>query len=265
MSASNAQSSDIFESGSLIEASLQPGTESGTSSEPDRNSIKLSDGSINREREARISAKGEGYHDFFLATSGPENNKVESGTNPELVKQETTSNPVVSLSLKEAVDFYKISEKTIRLRIKEGKIPAQKVQGANVPEWRIYPNGIPSEVIKPSSEPVPELSEYTSSLDETDSPYAETEIEPEPEWYRSGSASETRQERPVIVSIAPELKTLMDVITKQAEKLEAANLRIGYLQAQTDNYQKEIKLLTDSQHKRGWWVRFSAWFIGKKD
>lgn len=262
MSVSNAQPSDIFESGSIIEAPLQSGTESGTSPEPDRNSSKPLDGAVKQEREARISAKGEGYHDFFLATSGPENINFESGTNPEPVQQEVTSSPVVSLSLKEAVDFYKISEKTIRLRIKEGKIPAQKVQGANVPEWRIYPNGIPAEVIKPSSEPVPELSEYTSSLDETESPYAETEIEAEPEWYRSGSASETRQERPVIVSIAPELKTLMDVITKQAEKLEAANLRIGYLQAQTDSYEKEIKLLTDSQRKAGWWARFSSWFLG---
>ena len=65
-------------------------------------------------------------------------------------------------------------------------------------------------------------------------------------------------------SFAPELKTLMDVITKQAEKLEAASMRIGYLEARTENYEREIKLLTDSQYERGWWARFASWFIGTK-
>lgn len=45
------------------------------------------------------------------------------------------------------------------------------------------------------------------------------------------------------------------------EKLEAANHRNGYLEAQTEGYQDQIKLLTDSQHKRGWWARFASWFV----
>ncbi len=45
------------------------------------------------------------------------------------------------------------------------------------------------------------------------------------------------------------------------EKLEAANHRNGYLEAQTEGYQDQIKFLTDSQHKHGWWTRFSSWFV----
>ncbi|PZM77185.1 MAG: hypothetical protein DKT66_28510 [Candidatus Melainabacteria bacterium] len=45
------------------------------------------------------------------------------------------------------------------------------------------------------------------------------------------------------------------------ERLEAANHRNGYLEAQAEGFQEQIKLLTDSQHKRGWWARFSSWFM----
>ena len=99
---------------------------------------------------------------------------------------------------------------------------------------------------------------------------AGTKVEPErkqhgtdmePDWYIDSKIPAPSQES--LVSFTPELKTLLDVITKQAEKLEAASMRIGYLEARTENYESQIKLLTDSQHKRGWWVRFSSWFLGK--
>ena len=45
------------------------------------------------------------------------------------------------------------------------------------------------------------------------------------------------------------------------ERLEAANHRNGYLEAQAEGFQEQIKLLTDSQHKRGWWARFASWFV----
>jgi len=45
------------------------------------------------------------------------------------------------------------------------------------------------------------------------------------------------------------------------ERLEAANHRNGYLEAQAEGYQEQIKLLTDSQHKQGWWARFASWFV----
>jgi hypothetical protein len=51
-------------------------------------------------------------------------------------------------------------------------------------------------------------------------------------------------------------------------KLEGATYRIGYLESQLEERQKEIelhqqqiKLLTDSQHKPSWWAKFSSWFF----
>jgi len=47
------------------------------------------------------------------------------------------------------------------------------------------------------------------------------------------------------------------------ERLEAANHRNGYLEAQVDQQSKQIKLLTDSQHKPSFWSQLSSWFLGK--
>lgn len=47
------------------------------------------------------------------------------------------------------------------------------------------------------------------------------------------------------------------------KKLEAATFRAGYLQAQLEASQDTIKLLTDGQHKTGWWTRFCSWFLGR--
>ena len=46
-------------------------------------------------------------------------------------------------------------------------------------------------------------------------------------------------------------------------KLEAASYRIGYLEAQLETERQQIKLLTDSQHKSGWWTRFKKWCGGQ--
>jgi hypothetical protein len=54
---------------------------------------------------------------------------------------------------------------------------------------------------------------------------------------------------------------LLNVINEKDQKLEAATYRIGWLESQLQDREKEIKLLTDSQHKPGWWAKFSNWFF----
>jgi len=46
-------------------------------------------------------------------------------------------------------------------------------------------------------------------------------------------------------------------------KLEGASYRIGYLEAQLEAERRQVKLLTDSQHKAGWWARFKKWCAGQ--
>ena len=56
--------------------------------------------------------------------------------------------------------------------------------------------------------------------------------------------------------------TVLAIVQQQSEQLknaytylDAATARILYLQQQLENKDQEIKLLTDSQHKAGWWSR----------
>lgn len=75
----------------------------------------------------------DGMEDLFQGGSTPEPGQNQGGSTPE-----------PGLTLKEAVEFYKISEKSVRIRIGQGKILAIKVAGNNGPEWRIFPNGLPT-------------------------------------------------------------------------------------------------------------------------
>ena len=52
---------------------------------------------------------------------------------------------------------------------------------------------------------------------------------------------------------------LWDLVKQQAEKIEALSVRNGWLESQLQERDKEIKLLTDSQHKAKWWQRLVRW------
>jgi hypothetical protein len=57
---------------------------------------------------------------------------------------------------------------------------------------------------------------------------------------------------------------LWEMVRTQATKIEALTARNGWLESQLHERQediKELKLLTDSQNKRGWWARFASWFV----
>jgi len=223
------------------------GNQSGTRTEVDLNQTGNTNGDVSATKVNQWQASHGGFDDFFQSTElkiKPVEEQNQAGT---------TLEPV--LTLKEAVEFYKISEKTIRLHIGQGKIPARKEQGPKGLEWRIYPSGIPQE---------PELIEIDTEVEiDGNQPGTSTDET----WNHTGTSQvPDRNQSPEMVNRlnGGELDQFLDVIKTQAEKLEAANFRIGYLEAQTVSYKDQIKLLTDSQHKRGWWLRFCSWFIGER-
>ena len=65
---------------------------------------------------------------------------------------------------------------------------------------------------------------------------------------------------------------LLELLDKQNKELQAAYWRNGRLENQVEELQQVVqfqqeqlrdhmKLLTDSQHKPGWWAKFSSWFF----
>lgn len=195
----------------------------------------------------------EGFDGLFQGGSTPEPGQNQGGSTPE-----------PGLTLKEAVEFYKISEKSVRIRIGQGKIPAIKVSGNNGPEWRIFPNGLPTEPDRNqgSTSVEPDRNQSGSAVE------AETIEEPtavEPEWcgVETESVSYSRVGEST-GSARQDLSQLLEVIKAQAEKLEAANYRIGYLQSKVENQDEQIKLLTCSERDKSWWSEFVSWFMGRQ-
>lgn len=63
---------------------------------------------------------------------------------------------------------------------------------------------------------------------------------------------------------AQELDSFKDrLLIELQSKVEALTWRNGYLESQLQERDKEIKLLTDSQHKSGWWARFCSWLASR--
>jgi excisionase family DNA binding protein len=133
----------------------------------------------------------------------------------------TVTSTVPTWSLKTAAEKLGVSANTIRKRIKDGELQACKVEGANGPEWRISPP--------------------TDTLTTTPSESA-------------------------TVTITPAIETLLKVIESQAKQLDAisdqvkaASQVIMYQRSQLEERDSAIKLLTDGQHKSGWWSKLKAW------
>ncbi|MBX9723288.1 MAG: helix-turn-helix domain-containing protein [Candidatus Obscuribacterales bacterium] len=225
--------------------------QNGTSPEADRNQPSSQAAPTLQPDKSPKTTSIIGFEDFFQSNCERAEGRNQAGTTLE-----------AALSLKEAVDFYKISEKTIRLHISQGKIDGRKEQGPRGLEWRIYPNGFPKANIN---------SEVTEQIEaghcQAENTPAEDRNQPgnitEPDWNQTGNEVIETTTKGI------ELDKLIEIIQLQSQKLEdankrleSANYRIGYLEAQTSNYQEQVKLLTDSQHK-GWWNRFCSWFIGR--
>jgi len=163
----------------------------------------------------------------------PSSTPTDTGSNtpsntPATVVTVTTT--PTGWTLKMASENLGLSMNTIRKRIKDRELHGYKVTGPNGPEWRITPpQGTPSN---------------TSSITPTES---------------------------VTVTSTPTIEALLKVIenqTKQidasAEQLKAASQVIMYQKLQLEERDEQIKLLTDSQHKQGWWPRLKSWLTSDR-
>lgn len=79
------------------------------------------------------------------------------------------------------------------------------------------------------------------------------------------SANATQREAVQNASSSPEMNILSQAFDDMARKLEAATYRVGWLESQLQEREKDIKLLTDSQHKTSRWAVFKKWFLGQQD
>ena len=139
--------------------------------------------------------------------------------------------PSRGLTFKEACDYYKLQPTALRTRIKAGEIDAEKIEGLNGPEWRVYTETVAQPLRDPSVTVAQPLREVPDNR---------------------------------LLDLVEDLQSKLE---KANRELQAAHYRVGYLENQVSERERDIqeldgtvKLLTDSQHQSKWWFKFSSWF-----
>ena len=138
----------------------------------------------------------------------------------------------------EAAAFFGVSVRTIRRRLQDGTLSGCKMSGPNGLEWRVDP------VARTDKDPV--------RLDAPDS------LDKDPVTVQSTDTTALADK------LFDYLREKDELLLSKDKDLQAASATIGYLKAQIEAQDHQLKLLTDSQHKGGWWAKFSSWFFKGK-
>lgn len=205
----------------------------------------------------------EGFEDVFDSDS-PEDLSEGDRTALDQTRNESSSvedgpdelkHPI---TVEEAAAALGISANAVCKRLRKGTLTGIKVPGKFKEEWLV--EGIDLievlDVDLPESEDSPKGEEENQWTDQDQTPDDARSVQDGPESAIESSVAMTR---------------LIELVDKQAAKLEVAAGQIGYLKAQVDSQTRlleareaEIKLLTDRKQQEGWWSRFCTWFLGSR-
>jgi len=198
----------------------------------------------------------------------------EQDANQTLSSSSVREQDASYLSVEQAATLLGISVRAVQKRLKKGALTGRKEKTDRGERWLV-------EVREQDAS----RSENGSLVREQDASRSENgSLVREQDASRSENGSLVReQENGSYGCIHPAQDVIMieaDVDSDHAPgteqltrellaKLEVLTYRNGYLEAQLADRQKEvelhqqqIKLLTDSQHTRGWWSKFASWFMG---
>jgi len=184
------------------------------------------------------STSVDGLEEVFI-TSEPVTTTSEDSELPEVIGSTASE----LLNTEEAAKRLGISSRAVINRLKSGSLPGKLVQGKYRKEWRVF-----WDAVRKSSEEPPEIRIENSEPSEATTENAS-------EGLRSSSEhSEGSSDSTAILGLLEQNKRLMD-------QLNALTYRNGYLESKLEEREREVKLLTDSQQRQGWWARFASWFV----
>lgn len=193
-----------------------------------------------RDYQIPNSVTTEGLDELF-ADSVPgsfmANQVAEPGSEP------VDSSAVELVSTEEAAKRLGISARAVIKRLKSGSLRGFRDNSKHRAEWRIYWS-------EPSSEP--------GGTDHSDGSFCGTEA-------KNGTFKGT-EEQDRFGTDAP--LYLVELNKQLLEQVQLLTYHKGYLESQLAEREKDIierdaklLMLTDSQHKLGWWAKFSSWFF----
>lgn len=149
------------------------------------------------------------------------------------------------LSIEDASRRLGISKNAVQKRLKRGKLIGKKTSGPYGDIWLV------------------DLSSENQVLEvEFENPEGVDEAE---EAKPSGSASERPDSEGSAKGLAKGLagRTEIDLVWQMEllNRVERLSLENGQLKALLQEREKEVRLLTDSQQRTGWWTKFASWFL----
>lgn len=138
----------------------------------------------------------------------------------------------------------------------------QKLKGLkdNRGRWQISKESVLARLERTKTD---EHEDYTSEVQDTVQDDAQKDSS-HVQGTAQGHVQDTVQ---VEIASSQQASSNNELLTKavldMSSKLEAANYRVGYLEAQLVERDTQIKLLTDTQSKTGKWHQFINWFMGQ--
>lgn len=138
-----------------------------------------------------------------------------------------------------------LSASGVLKRLRRGAMQGFKVPTKRGEKWLVSPSAIPSQVLDVLEDSLSQVSGVL--VDDRES---------------SLGVLSSAEESFLEVSTASEL--MEDLKRRNFEleaSLQAATWRNGYLESKLEERDKQILMLTDNQHKGGWWAKFSSWFF----
>ncbi|RTL31574.1 MAG: DNA-binding protein [Rhodocyclaceae bacterium] len=180
----------------------------------------------------RPATTTEGLDELFDAEVLPGTTESVQAGSPYLVGP-TDRGPTEGLPVEEAARILGISPKTVKDRLRKGTLTGFKRRDRFGEKWMVVLPG-PTDSVGGG---IPGTTESV----QVGRPY---------------QVGATNEESAVIEAYKEQIKQLQN-------KLDAASYRLGYLEHEREKHVEEIKLLTDSQHKPGWWARFTKWCAGQ--
>jgi hypothetical protein len=172
--------------------------------------------------------------------------------------QNVQPDPSQGIALEEAAKTLGLHIDTVRKRLQKGKLQGFKIADKFGDKWFVHKEGLErtrpiqaSPIVR--AQAAPDLAQ--------DDPVLEIDIGPE---LAQASPDQIIQSNPSLITDRDqEYERLMTIIEQQAYQLKAAGDVIVYLRSEVDDAKTQVKLLTDSQHKRSSWSRFWSWFLGR--
>lgn len=218
-----------------------------------------------RDYQPLSAATTDGMEDLFEPKDTPAQPNLLAQYSPGLDNLQAEDSPALDTigqpwTVAEAAKQLRVSEKTILRRLQKGTLAGHKVIGQFGLEWRINPIEVKDRI--------PEIAQPRTPQDicpVQDTPAQAVEIiEP-----RTPQDISTESENSILtIAVEQPTNLVIQILEEQKqeiaalrEQLEGAIYRNGYLESKLEDREKQILMLTDSQHKGGWWAKFSSWFF----